>query len=303
MAQNLFSFNPFSGVTAGIQLITDGVSSTGRVLPDHVMIGNCGFIQVEKNWRNVPLAAGKRLFDASLKLITPNKGSSFEVLAPRGPHFDKLYCFVDSIIPAGMKLQAEPEEVNAHVQEVVSGEARLVMFDRFCGSYFLEFSDENDEVEIWYQNGHIARLVRRGDQVVSVPLSVQEIAQKQEWQLRSCISELDSNRGYDVRRLHGILGSAIRLLRAARDRSVQDIYVDLLVDEIGNMTDRLRTEARNVLLSLGHPSAGNFADDWGINVVPLCGKKNIPAEAKAKRAKRAARDREVRERMREGGKK
>jgi hypothetical protein len=307
MAPNLYTFNPFSGVTTGIQMTTDALSPRGQTLPDHIMVGNRGFIQLEKNWRHPSYARGTRLFEASLALISAASGTEFEVLAPRNQYSNKLYCFVDPAMPAGTRLRANPEEVNAWIYQVATDGVRIVMFDKFVGAYLVEFEADGDEIDIWFQNGYIARLLRQGDVIVSADLSASEIAGERVYQMQDQIDSLKLSEEIGMRRCHGIIGGATRLLAVTRDRSAQDVYVDFLSGYLKHMTDRLRSEVRQVLLQLKHPYAGNFADGWAGNVVAMpergddaqAGAQKLAA-AKARKAKKAAEDRALREKMRGG---
>lgn len=305
MAPNLYTFNPFTGVNAGIQLTSGALGPRGQTLPDHLMVGNSGFVQIEKNWHHPPYARGNRLFEGSLVTISAASGAEFEVLAPRNQYSRKLYCFVDPTVPTGSKLRANPEQVNAWVQQMATDGVRIPMCDKFSGAYLVEFADDGNEIDIWFQNGHIVRLLRQGDEIVSAPMSATEIAKERVYQLEEQIEALDLSDDAGMRRCHGIIGAATRLLSVTRDRSAQDVYVDFLTDQLKHMTDRLRLEVRQVILRLNHPFAGNFANGWAGNVVAMpkrdeesqAGAKKR-AEAKARKAQRAEEDRALRQKMR-----
>lgn len=215
MAPNLFTFNPFSGVMTGIHIIEDAMGPRGQQLPPHVMVGNTGgFVQLEKSWRHPPLARGGRLMDASLIQIDTHH-SSFEVLGPRNPHSSKLICFVDTTPPNGVKLRVDPDRVKAWAQLVATDGVRVVTSDKFVGCYLIEFAESGDEIDLWFQNGHIARLVRQGDGIVSVPLSPEHIVKERVEQLQEQLHNLDLNDEQGMRRCHGILAGAFVFCRCS----------------------------------------------------------------------------------------
>lgn len=297
---NLYNFDPFTGVTAGIRLVLDGINPRNQQpTPPHIAAGPA-FVTTDKSWRHPPLDRNGRLHEASLQLIEPISGAKpFEVLVPRHAQESNLYCFVDSSIPQGVKLKAKPEEVRARFAVETSEQVRTVIWDKMSQTFLLEFKEESAQADVWYENGYIARLARRGDCIVQISLNASEIAKERVWQFEDQISELKDGIEADTKRRHGIIAGTIRLLRTTSDRGAQDKFVDFLVGQIPQLTERLRDEIRLELLSKKHPLAGNFLFGWATNVVQL--KQSSPeasrlrAKADARKRARADEERERRE--------
>jgi hypothetical protein len=290
---NLFTFNPFSGISAGIHLVLNGTNPrNNRPVPLHIACGPA-FVAVETGWKHPTLDRNGRLHQASLHYIEPLSGAkSFEVLVPMHEQETKLYCLVDSIIPKGVKLKSKPEEVRARFALETSEGVRMVIWDKMTQSYLLEFSADGDEVDIWYETGHIARIVRRGGSIIQIPLTATEIAQERVWQFEDQISGLQDGVEADQKRRHGIIAGSVRLLRNTSDRDAEDRLVDFLVEQIPHLTEGLRTEIRSVLLAKGHSSAGDFTLGWPTNVVQLKPKSSDgKARSAARKRLRAEEDR------------
>lgn len=293
---NLYTFSPFTGIDAGIRLVRDGVNPrNNRPVPPHIAAGPA-FVAVEKDWQHLPFDRNGRLRSASLHLIEPISGKKpFEVLVHQHRQESRLFCFIDSSIPKGVKLKIKPEEVRArHAVEVSEG-ARLVIWDNMTQTYFFEFSAENAEVDIWYETGHIARLVRRGEQIIEIPLTAFEIAKERVWQFESQLETLNPSVEADQKRRHGIIAAALRLLRVTSDHGAEDVYVDFFVDEIPHLTERLREEIRSVLLEKQHLLAGNFLPGWTTNVVQINKKAGDGrTQSQARKRLRAEKDKSAR---------
>lgn len=304
MASNLFTFNPFSGVSEGIRLVANGVNPRNqRRLPLHIACG-AAFVAIEQGWKHPPIRHGL-LHEASLHLIEPANGNhSFNVLVPRNEGSKRLYCFVDSTVPAHIRSRVTGEMVRARTCVVMQGQARMVAYDHVVQSYLVEFSDEDDQLDVWYESGAIGRLVRRGNQIVSIRLTPSEIARERIEQFEAQFAE-SANVEFDIRRRHGIIAGAVRLLRYTTDRNAENELVDFLVDQLPHLTERMRAEIRELLLVKNHPFAGNFLAGSSMgNIVVL----PTDPDSAARRAKAAQRrrdrsdaDRELRLSMRGKG--
>lgn len=292
---NLYTFNPFSGISAGISLIRNGVNPrTNRPVPPHIACGPA-FVAVENSWKLQHLDHNGLLYEASLHRIEPPSGAKpFEVLVPKHGQETKLYCYVDTAIPKGIKLKEKLEEVRARHAVETSDEVRLVIWDKMTQRYLLEFGTNGAEVDVWYETGHIARLVRRGDALVQIPLSATEIARERIWQYEGQIETLNPSVEADQKRRHGIIAGAVRLLRIMSNREAEDLLVDFLIEQIPHLTERLREEIRGVLLAKGHLLAGNFFPGWTTNIVQLKSKvasDDTKSRSQARKRQRAEEDR------------
>jgi hypothetical protein len=127
---NLFTFNPFSGIAAGIRLVVNGVNPRNqRSVPPHIACGPT-FVAVDHGWKHLSLNRTGRLMAASLRYIEPLSGAKpFETLVPRHEQEKNLYCLIDSSTPRGVKLKVSPEVVRARTAVELSEETRLVIWD------------------------------------------------------------------------------------------------------------------------------------------------------------------------------
>ncbi len=299
---NLFTFNPFTGLTAGVALTMNAIGSRGQSLPPHVMCSG-NFLAVEKGWQHPPLDRTGHLQAASVYLIEPQHGGKpFSVLVPKNVHSDALYVHVVNNKPEHVKLLHRPDDVCAWSMITVQGDIDLILQSKQSMEYFIGFHSEGDEVSLWYPTGHIARLVRRGDEVVSVPLTAREIAEERVYQLQSQLEEVLEEDAVSTKRRHGILWGGLRVLRTVSDRKAQDVWVDFFTDQLQYMNDHLREAIRAELLKKAHPFAGNFLPGWSENVVSLHSAKPSAgkAAALAKKRDRADKDRDLRAAMRGG---
>lgn len=282
---NLYTFNPFTGITAGIRLVLDGVDPrTQRPTAPHIAVGS-RYVAVDKFWKDVSLDGVGRLHDVSLHTVHLHSGAkSFPVLIPQHPKETKLYCYIDPTVPKGVKPWVNPQDVRARFGIGTMRGVKPVVSDNFTQTFFLEFEEEDSQVDIWYETGHIARLVRRADELVEIRLTAKEIAKERTWQFQKQMEELHDDDGVTMKCRHGIIGGAIRLLRLTHDHGAQDELVDFLVDQLPNLTLSLRNEIHSLLKAKGHLFAGNFLPGWTSNVVQL---KSVSA-VEGGAAKRAA---------------
>lgn len=280
---NLYTYNPYVGVTSGIKLFTNAVNPrTGRIAPPQIQCGG-GFIAAEKQWNHLPLDRNGRLMAASLHQITPiSGGKPFEVLVPWHRGSTMLYCYVESIPPAGVKPRVRPEEVRARYLMQATDGVRVILQDQVSQSFLLEFSQDGDEVDIWYENGHISRLAREAGRIVTLRLQPEEIAELRVEQLNEQLAEMKGGVEVDNKRRYGIIAGAVRLLRIVNDHAAQDVFVNFLLEQQTHLTSQLRAEVRALLLEQGNPFAGNFLVGWTPNVVQL--RSSLSEEERERRA-------------------
>ena len=293
MATNLFSFNPFQGLTAGFVLQVNKFDQRrGTILPAHVLCGE-GFIQVEKSWK--PTLKDSRLFEATLRMVTPLQGKPFRVIDQGNS--TSIYLQVTMATPAGISPKASANVVNAIGKTTVSEGVQVVMYDNLTPDSILEFVDDGAHVEIWAATGAVYRFRRHGLDIVQEHLTFEQMAGLRVVQLNEQIVTLDLNNSDHVRKYHGIVGGAVRLLQYAQDRKAREVLIDFLVQQNGpNLTMRLRDNIRMLLLGYKHPSSCMFVEGYDkpfLETKETCGRR----KPTAKKVLRAQQDRERRAQM------
>ncbi|HEY0964173.1 MAG TPA: hypothetical protein VGE31_00025 [Candidatus Paceibacterota bacterium] len=303
MASNLFSFNPFSGVSAGITPVTDLYDfKRQRLRPAHIACGD-QFIQIDNTWQAPPYREGK-LFEANLRTIAPPGKRAFEVVSQKQSTIDALYLFVDTTIEAeGVRSRITADMVNATAQIEITDGVRIVMHDVLSGKAFLEFHKEGGTVFLWTPDGWIYRLIRENGEIKNRPLRPVEIAEMRTAHFREILRGMNHLLPEQLRRCHGIISSAVRLLRYTRDAEARDVLVDFFLEQSGpKMTDRIREDIRIILLEVGHENACMFlSPEYASGDSKACCSRRKPSQ---KRLARSTHDRELRQQMRgpSGGK-
>lgn len=293
VAHNLFSFNPYSGVTMGIRPVIDQFDMMKRTLrPPHVACGNA-FVSINNRWD--PELREGLLLDATLRLISPAERRPFEVLDVRPAQATHLYLIVEpNRSGPGVKTKVTADMVNAIAQVEVGDGVRIVLSDVRSGQTFLEFHKDNGVAFVWSPDGLIYRFCREGAHIVHRPLTAVVMADLRIAQFRERVKSLDRSQPDQLRRYHGVVFGAIRLLRFTRDPEARDVLVEFLIEQIGpNLTDRIREEIRLILLDQGHPNACMFLSlEFVSTTEPVrCGARRKPT---AKRVARSNKDREER---------
>ena len=257
-----------------------------RTLPPHISCGE-QFVAVESHWQNIPHKGGL-LHDGSIDKIFPVGGKkSFEVLIPRNRDSKAIYVFVDSTVPTHVKVRVTAEMVRAYAG-LSDSPVRKIIGNVFIESYFLEFAEDGDDVAIFHSNGAVTRLVRSGDEILQEPITPAEMAHERIQKMQDQISCLDLTMQEDVKRLHGIIASAIRLLRFTNDKAAENKLIEFLVDEQARLTKSFRIEIYELLRQKGHLLAGNFAEGFQANnVVQLASKPSGDGKAHSEARKRA----------------
>lgn len=285
---HLYTHNQFTGLSAGITM-TIGASlpnNPTRTAPPHLRVDGAGFIGVNTRWQNAQFVSG-RLVRASLTKIEPANGRAFQVFdAPRSDDDFVSLIFIDVSTPKGMKRRAEAD-INAWTG--IRGEGfTAVMVDTMTGAALLR-CEPNASIKMFQFDGAVRQLRINNSKVSNVPLSQEQMAQLRVEQFKEQIAHFNMLLERDVRRTHGILSSALRLIKMVKSAGALNVLADFLVEHQAVMTDNLRKQVRYALLDAGHSSAGIFLDGFeAVNVV------NISSPDAA--AKRAAADKKRRDR-------
>ena len=283
MPNNLFGFNPFSGIDLGIPLIKNEKDRrTGKVRSPYLAIGG-GFIGIDYGYEN-PEFWGDALMSAELRQVELPGKAPFNVWAKQQSNKPPVYLFVDlNTMPANIKRLVTGEMVNAWSEVYFSTGVEAVLADSVMGRYLLKFSAENATADIWTRDGMIYRLQLQQGTIVQLALAPTEIAHKRIHQFKEQISSLNLQVERDMKRYHGILAGVVRLLRYVRDDKSRDMLVDFLVDQVGpNLGAGLRDDIRDILAEVRHPLASMFTSGLSApNVVQL---KTTTLDAAANRA-------------------
>lgn len=270
MASNLFSFKPNTGVRHGIRPVPPQFDMMkGRIRTAYIPCGD-SYLQIDKDW-DPPYRDGM-LFEGSLRTIVLDDGRTFEVLTDPGPETASLYLFVDLSPGGGTQLV----KAAAHIE--VLGGARVVTYDSRSGHAFLEFQTDLAVVFVWSPDGRIFRFIREDTKIEEWPLTDEMMAWQRTEQLREQIKGLDPLNSEHLRRHHGIIASAIRILRVTRHEEARDILLQFLLDQCGMLTDRMRDEIHQILLKYNHPSANLFSSEARLNCEARCGNRRKPHE-------------------------
>jgi hypothetical protein len=282
-----YTYNPLSGLSAGIPL-TIGASVPSnpmRIAPPHLQLGRAGFIGVNTHWQSAHFVSG-RLLHSSLTKIEPAEKRSFYVFdAPRQNDDFNSLIFIDTSVPKNMTRRPE-SDVDAWTG--IRGEGvEVVRADTSTGTALLR-CEANATIELFQFDGSVHLISVLNGKVSTVPLSRKQMAQYRVEQFREQIATLNLSLEPDVRRLHGIIAGAIRLVPTARDQQALDVLVDFFTDHRAQITPRLREDIRFRLLNANHPAAGEFIDGFeAVNVVKIQSADSASARAKAEQKRRA----------------
>lgn len=285
---HLYTYNSLVGLRAGIAMTISAPlpNNPTRTAPPHLRVDGAGFIDVNTRWQNAQFVSG-RLLHASLTKIEPANSRAFQVFdAPRSDDDFVSLIFIDTSVPPGTKRRAEAD-INAWLD--IRGEGfTAIMADTNTGAALLRCGS-NATIELFQFDGAVRQLRIVNSKVSTVPLSQKQMAQLRVEQFKEQIAHFNMLLERDVRRTHGILSSALRLVQVVKDAGALDVFADFLVEHQAVMTDNLRKQVRYALLDAGHPAASTFLDGFeAVNVV------NISSPDAA--AKRAAADKKRRDR-------
>lgn len=292
------TFSPYRGFTPGIKLSVNmpTVRNDGSVHPPHLRFST-SFISIDSR-RPPKVSDNGQLLRAMIRQITTSR--PFSVFAEGG---DSLIVHIDLRTPSNVRCKVDSTYVNAWTN--VYTDANLVMNDLpYSRQALVEFTRQEQAALIFSLDGMVYRIVRREQSMVVDVLTPAEVAKERVHLLREQLQE----EGLELKRVHGIIGSAARLLSASMQYAgASEVFVDFLVDYVGTeyMSNRLRQEIHRLLCHRQHPRAIMFAEGFD-NVVPLF-EKFSPTGAKKlgekksinerRKRERAARDRELREKM------
>lgn len=178
----------------------------------------------------------------------------------------------------------------------------VIRIDTSTGTALLR-CQPNASIELFQFDGSVHLLRVEDGKVSTVPLSQKQMAHLRVEQFEEQIKTLDLSLERDIKRLHGILAGAMRLVTAAKDDGALDVLVDFLTDHQAALTDHLRKQVRWALTNARHPAASTFLDGFEAGNVVKIQSADAAAQRAArdkKRRERAASDRELRNAMRGG---
>lgn len=302
MAQ-LFSFNSFSGLTPGIRPSPESYNMQRQRMESAKIV--CGDLCLRLDQRYPPELKAGVAYEGDVHTITPRHpgARSFKVLGKPEVNSTRLYVLIDPIAkPKGVKeVKVTGDMVNAFVMVKKTDGVEVIMHDRLTGAALIEFQLDGSSAFVWSPDGMIYQICREGITLVHRSLTPAEIAGHRVEQLTSQIDTLDLKDESAMRRYHGIIAGAIRLLRHTRDVDARDVLVDFLVEQIGpNLTDSLRNDIRCLLLYYDHPKANFFLRGAGIVILEETKSSSARRKLTPKKKERSLRDQETRLRMRGG---
>ncbi len=263
---NLYTYNPFTGIVLGMQVELHGMNPRNqRSLPPHVSCGAM-FVGLDTSLPAPPIKDGL-INSGSLRLVEPmNSNVCFHTLVQLYQGEKNVFVQFNQRQPHNIRLHYNPETINAWWMGEANHGAQVIVGDRRAGEYFVEFPRDGAEFVVWYINGHISRVVRRGDTVVEMPFTPIEIARMRIDQVLDSLAEMSVS---DVSRRNGVMNAILRLLSVTSDQGAFDEYVDFLVDQRQGMSGGLAAAVRAELLRHHHPFAGHFIEGWSTNVVSI----------------------------------
>jgi hypothetical protein len=301
MANNMFTYNPYTGLKAGVQLVIGQPipNNSGKIAPPHLRCGD-GFIAVNTRWSNPAIENG-RLMAALLTKIEPYGKKPFNIFDQPTAGEKDTFILLDPSVPKGMKPRFDANTINAW-SGIMGESIQVLMVDPMTGQAFVRCMGFAD-VEFYLPDGVVHKLYIESGKVEIAKLLPKEMAQLRVEQYESQIEQLDSDNEQHMRKYHGILAGALRLVRAVKDADAREVMVDFLVDHQAHMTTALRADVRNALLAVRHPASSNFLEGYdGANVVILPNQQVAASrtERYRRRAARAEADRALRAEMRGG---
>ncbi len=297
-----FHYSPYGGIRQGIPLIDDmpNLRNNGRNFPSHV---RCGERFLALNYKDRPatrfIEDASRVMDADVFSITPAEGSPFDVLS-KGTG-DSVLIYVETK-PNDRRIKEKNLGVDVREGVMVDDGGKLVMYSRENGQFLIQLRS-GQGAYIFMRNGLVTRIDVHGGNVIESKLDFITMARLHVERLESEINFQENLEDENERRLHGILGSAVRLLNnSLRRPEVRRVFVGFLVEHADRLPKSFRETVRTSLLSVGDMYAGNFVEGWDGNVISLTqGKTGVISdklkEANTRRSLRRENDRQMRSRM------
>lgn len=286
----LYTYNIYTNtIRQGLPLTSNRSNPKNpmQTMPPHLMCGEM-FVALNFKWQHPPIQGGM-LLRADLERIEPAGKKPFYVLSRATKSAEEMLLFIETTPPRGVKSRIDMNQLNTHTG--LDGEGfEVILADRITGAALVRCV-EGATVDIFLPDGRV-ELIGISD---GEPRHIRQ-TQKQMAALRVTQLTAQLERSVDnVKWQHGIIGSAIRLLKTAHDDGAIDELVSFLADNVAKLTDRMRRDVRERLLEIRHPLAGTFLDGFESNNVV----RIQSPEAAAKRAQSEKRRRERSERDRE----
>ncbi|MEK7462550.1 MAG: hypothetical protein AAB618_03165 [Patescibacteria group bacterium] len=265
----LYNFNPLTGLSAGILMSIGSPmpNNPSRIAPPHLRVDSAGFIGVNTRWQHARFVSGK-LMRSSLTVIEPVNGRSFKVFDAPRPDDDFIsLIFVDVSTPKNMTRRPDAD-VTAWMGIRGQGFQTLIS-DKTTGAALLQ-CEPDASIELFQFDGSVHLLSVVKGKVSTVPLTQKQMAHLRVEQFEEQISSFDLSLERDIRRLHGIIAGALRLVPVVKDKMALNVLVDFFTKYQLELTDNLRKQVRWALTDAGHEAAATFLDGFeAVNVVRL----------------------------------
>lgn len=276
---NCATLDYIEGISEGIYLF---VEETPRLIVGERFVlrnrnGNLGCLYRPK----FPWGLVRR---AELVEITKREGGVFHVLEKPADGCKTGLLFVDTRIPDNFY---NKNQINAWFGLSGTGE----VFVSSNGCHLVEF-DEGEHLSVFYPDGFV-RLVTFNDSVFDLkPLSPADMAKMRVEKAKSQLEACDDSE-VGIRRRFGILfGLASLLMLTKHEKEARTVILDFF-RELKDLPRNVQASIRDNLERLGDSQALAFADNISFfNGAVLAKRSGPPAEAKAKKAEKAGRDRE-----------
>ena len=228
-ATNCFSISMKTGLVEGISLILRQPLPGTQVEMPHLRVG-ANFVRRgarAEGCNFTPMNGHGLVYCAALKTVFPERTKPFPVLSKPNDSDDNLILFVDCSMQSPPNVTIRPEVAELQLRSGISGSAEIVMSN--AHQSLVNFTNDGQDLFIRYPTGEVLRIVRKDNRLWPVHLNPAEMAGV--W-VNYAEESLDSlPEGSESRCRHdGILFSAIKLLRLAKDKEARGIIVDFLSD-------------------------------------------------------------------------
>jgi hypothetical protein len=300
-----FSFSAYSGIVPGIRLHV-GVPTShndGSVFAPHV---KCGERFAAINRSSPPQMKktqdGTFVYTADVDRIVPRNGSPFYTLC-NGAGSKALLLYVDPKVVAKphMKLKVDPSAMRAWNGVLCEDGVQIAAVDNRSGVSLLRFPSEGKSVFVYHDDGSITRITRKWDEFEVSSVDPEVTAELRVFQFRGQLEGLSDSED-DVKRKHGVLGGAIRLLQTTKKYpKARRVLVGFLREFAdGDLLYQMMLDVRKTLLDWNDPEAVFFISEGPSKIIDLATKKSPSAKPHNNKAERRARDQELRAKMRGG---
>ena len=304
-AVKCLSFDSLHGLQNGIPLVTGMPTgkNDGSYHPPHIRCGE-NFLGMNRKEHHMPTISyfeGRpHVTRGLLQEITPNKegAATFTVLSAFNftPLNQLVYVTSRLVEDPRIKLKYDPKTIRAWQGVIADQTVGTLLRDEFSGDCLLLFTEDGQEADVYLGTGTVWRIARENGIVSAQILSWTETATVRVAQYQSQL-ELLTDSVDDIKRKHGIIGGAIRLLHLTKNApGARQVLVQFLGDEKLPLTAKMRAEIYNLLASWNDNARFDFGEQSNVLNLTLLREhfKGAPAEEKKRKLDRANRDRQER---------